>query len=136
MPFNIDYRPRNFDDVVGNKLITSSLKSILKRDLHDIPHSIMFVGPSGCGKTTLARIVAKELGCNEEYDLVEIDAGSERGVETADRLKKSINYAPMEGKVRVFIIDEIQATFKKISRLTVKNSGGLSFSYFFYVMYY
>jgi DNA polymerase-3 subunit gamma/tau len=73
---------------------------------NEIPHSMLFHGPTGCGKTTLARIVAKELGCTEN-NLIEIDTAQFRGIDTVRDLRKNIQYTPLGGGIRVYIIDEV-----------------------------
>jgi len=109
---HLKYRPKDFDEVIGNEAAVKSLQSILKRKKEKIPHVFMFIADYGSGKTSFARIVAKYLGCSE-HDLKEMDVGTDRGVKSADDLKSILKYAPMEGDVRVIILDEIQESSAK-----------------------
>lgn len=106
MPLSLQYRPKNFDEVVGNETLIESLKAIFNRET-DYPHAWLFQGSSGCGKTTLARIVADKLGCKGS-DFVEINAASNRGIDTARSIVDNMKYKPQVkgSKSRVFLIDE------------------------------
>ena len=75
----INYRPDNFDDFLGNVSTVKSLQSKLKQKA--LSQAIIFQGPSGCGKTTLARILMKELGCDQK-DYIEINAATESGIKS------------------------------------------------------
>lgn len=98
------HRPQTFDEVVGNRNLIITLKSAIK-DKKKFPHALLFVGPTGCGKTTLARIVANELDCSEN-NLIEIDTAQFTGIDTVRDIRKSSQFVPLGGGVRVFIIDE------------------------------
>lgn len=102
---HLKYRPRDFDEIVGNKATVDSLISVLDRDRIDIPHTMLFVGPSGTGKTTLARIVANKLGCSER-DFREINVSEKRGIDTSREIITTMHYKPMMGNVRVYLMDE------------------------------
>ena len=117
MALYIKHRPKDFTEIISNKGTVLSLEAELKKEDHS--HSYLFIGPSGCGKTTIARIFANKLGCHEK-SIIEIDAGSERGVETADNLRESILYTPIYGSIKVYIIDEIQATSAKFQEALLK----------------
>jgi len=101
----LDYRPRTLKEVRGNETTIKALEAVLARKVENIPHTIMLCGPSGCGKTTLARIIAREIGCVGE-DFVEMDIADFRGIETARELRRNMNYRPMEGRCRVYLLDE------------------------------
>ena len=103
MPLHIDFRPKKLSEVVGNESIKTSLQSIFERK--DKPHAFLFFGLSGGGKTTLARIVAKELGCSES-DIFEYNSGNSRGIDTVREIDQNSRYAPMQGKAKVYIQDE------------------------------
>lgn len=96
-------RPRDFDMVLGNAGIISSLKRMLKSD--DMPHAFLFYGNSGCGKTTLARILADKVGC-KGADLEELNGADQRGIDDVRSIIDRANIFPMFGASRVFIIDE------------------------------
>jgi len=123
---HIDYRPRNFDELIGNKGTIASLKSILNREKEDVPHAFLLQGPSGCGKTTLGRIIADMLGCpetiNEEVngDFIEINAANNRGVDTARAIMETMHYHPSVAKCRIWLIDEIGATTKDFQQAILK----------------
>lgn len=104
MSLYLKYRPSALNEIVGNNEIVSALKGMFKKK--DVPHAILFHGPTGCGKTTLARIIAKELGCTEN-NIVEIDTAQFRGIDTARELRKNIQFTPLGGGIRVYILDEI-----------------------------
>lgn len=124
--FHIDFRPKNFDEMIGNKQIINSLQSILKRDQKDIPHAILFSGPSGCGKTTLARIFASEMGCPEKInnetngDFVELDIAHLTGVDTAREIRQTMHYHPSIAKCRVWILDEFHKSSSSFQNAMLK----------------
>jgi len=100
------YRPKSFDDVIGNGHIISSLKKYLVDGPSTMPHTFLFSGGSGMGKTTLARIVARELGCNDNTNLMELNAANTRGIDTIRQVADEASVRPMQGKNKVFILDE------------------------------
>ena len=125
MPLHLSYRPKNFKEVIGNKGVISSLKSLLDRE-DDIPHAFIFQGPSGCGKTTLARIVADKLGCPEKIngevngDFLEVNASNNRGIDTARAIMQTMHYHPAIAKSRVWLLDEIHSATKDFQNSILK----------------
>ena len=105
MALALMYRPQNFEEIVGNSGVVDSIKSILRRVVDQIPKAWLLTGPSGCGKTTLARIIAEDLGCKGS-DLYELDSADFRGIDIIREIRKQMQYAPMEGSCRVWILDE------------------------------
>ena len=119
------WRPRTFDDVVGQEAITDTLKNSLIRG--KVSHAFLFAGPRGTGKTSCAKIFAKALNClnlqegepcNEcsnclaadqgaMPDIIEMDAASNNSVDEIRDLLDKVHYAPTEGKYKVYIIDEV-----------------------------
>lgn len=103
MSLYLDYRPRTWDEIVGNEETVSSLQNMLKKG--NVPHTYLFVGGSGCGKTTIARILANDLGCTGN-DYREINAADFRGIDSVREIIQSAKYKPLEGKTKVYMIDE------------------------------
>lgn len=118
------YRPYNFDEVVGQQPIIQTLKNAIVQNR--IAHAYLFCGPRGTGKTSIAKIFAKMLNCEDESnkpcgkcinckmvqngshpDIIEIDAASNNGVDEVRNLIDKVKYAPMQGKYKVYIIDEV-----------------------------
>ena len=120
------YRPMTFDSVVGQGALTTTLKNAVKSG--KLAHAYLFCGPRGVGKTTCARIFAKAINCehpredgeacnecesckafNEQrsYNIFELDAASNNGVEQIKALMEQTRIPPQVGKYKVFIIDEV-----------------------------
>lgn len=97
------HRPQSFDEVVGNESTITAMRGLL--DTGTFPHAVMLHGPSGCGKTTLGRIIKAELGCGDA-DYVEMDSGSFRGIDTVRDIRDQMSLAPLNGRCRVWLIDE------------------------------
>jgi len=108
MPLNTDYRPKSFDEIIGNKATIASLKSIYSRE-SDWPHAVLLQGPKGCGKTTLARIIADLLGCKGN-DFVEVNSSNNRGIDTARSIMDGARFKPFASKSRVYLLDETHMT--------------------------
>lgn len=96
------YRPKTFEDVIGNEASIAALEKALTKKNHS--HVYLLSGPPGTGKTTIARIAANKLGATE-MDLREINSANARGIETAREIIQSIRYNP-QGEAIVFILDE------------------------------
>ena len=99
------YRPVNFDDVVGQELITNSLNNAIKNS--KLGQALLFTGPKGVGKTSCARIVAREINgfeLNDDnfYNIFELDAASNNGVESIRNLIEQTRIPPQYGKFKVY----------------------------------
>lgn len=101
----IKYRPKTFEEIVGNTTSIKTLQKLLTKESH--PHVWLFSGPPGTGKTTTARIVANFLGASE-FDIKEINTANNRGIETARQIMDESRYSATGGSYIVYIIDEMQ----------------------------
>lgn len=102
------HRPAKLDDVVGQATAVKTIRGFGKK----IPHAILFQGGSGCGKTTLARIVARMLGCPPEnkFDYAEMNCGVvESAIDMVRDIQHAMTASPMGGDKRVWVLDEVQA---------------------------
>lgn len=119
------YRPKNFDEIAGQKITLKILKNAIKN--RKIAHAYLFFGPRGTGKTSIAKIFARAINCENEkngiqcescknceiskekecVDIIEIDAASNNGVDEIRELKNKVSFVPSELKYKVYIIDEV-----------------------------
>ncbi len=111
------YRPQSWEEVIGQEHVVRTLTNALK--LGRVSHAYLFSGPRGTGKTTVARLLAKSLGCGD-LDLIEIDAASNRGIDEIRELRDGIKFAPTAGKYKVFIIDEVHQLTKEAFNALLK----------------
>lgn len=105
---HLKYRPQHFDDVLGQDLVTDSLKKVIAQR---VAHAFIFTGESGVGKTTLARIVAAKLGCTQS-GLLELDAATHSGADEMRQVAEDVKYKPLDGTARVVIVDEAHVLSK------------------------
>lgn len=111
------YRPQSFDDVVGQEHLVELLKSTIKQK--KTAHAYLFCGGRGTGKTTVARIFARDIGCNPE-DIIEIDAASNRGIDEIRELREAVRTAPFSSEYKVYIIDEAHMLTKEAANALLK----------------
>ena len=111
------YRPQTFSDVVGQEHAVELLTNAIKQN--KVSHAYLFCGGRGTGKTTVARIVARELGCNDE-DIIEIDAASNRGIDEVRELREAVRTAPFSSPYKVYIIDEAHMLTKEAANALLK----------------
>lgn len=138
LPLFRKYRPQSFKDVIGQEFTVKALENAIK--LNKIANAYLFCGPRGTGKTSSARIFAKSLNCMEGptvtpcqkcqscldvtnasgLDVIEIDAATNRGIDDAKELINKVQYAPMNGKYKIFIIDEVHMLSKEAFNALLK----------------
>ena len=111
------YRPQTFSDVVGQKQIITLLESSIKQK--KISHAYLFCGGRGTGKTTVARIFARDIGCNPE-DIIEIDAASNRGIDEIRELRDAVRTSPFSSPYKVYIVDEAHMLTKEAANALLK----------------
>ena len=118
------WRPSSFNELAGQEHVSTTLRQSVR--LGRISHSYLFCGPRGCGKTTTARIIAKAANCldlqdgdpcnactvcqsindGRFMDIIELDAASNRGIDEIRDIRDKVNFAPVQGRRKVYIIDE------------------------------
>ena len=103
LPLDKKYRPRSFEDIIGNKSLIESLTSLLESDKK--VNSILLQGPSGCGKTTLARIIANHLGAKVS-NIKELNISKQGGIDAARNLIDNCKFAALGGGQKVYILNE------------------------------
>ena len=141
MTFQVYYRkwrPQRFSDLVSQEHVSSTLRQAVQQGR--VAHSYLFCGPRGTGKTSTARILAKTVNClspkegdpcnecapctalNEGrfMDLIELDAASNRGIDEIRNIREKVNLAPVEGKYKVYIIDEAHMLTEHASNAFLK----------------
>lgn len=133
------YRPKDFEEIAGQKEIVKTLKASLRNG--KTSHAYLFTGPRGVGKTTIARLIAKGVNCLKNgvtdepcnecenclsindgsfMDMIEIDAASNRGIDEIRQLKEKINYQPVKGRKKIYIIDEVHMLTKEAFNALLK----------------
>ncbi|MBI1974949.1 MAG: DNA polymerase III subunit gamma/tau, partial [Parcubacteria group bacterium] len=135
------YRPKTFGEFVNQEHVKRTVQNAIQ--LGRVAHGYLFAGPRGTGKTTLARLIAKTVNCQNRqlntevepcntcelcldvnhgssFDLVEIDAASNRGIDEIRELREGIKFSPFKAKFKVFIIDEAHQLTKEAFNALLK----------------
>ena len=132
------WRPQSFDDVVGQLHVTQTLQNAINQNR--LGHGYLFTGSRGVGKTSVARILSRAINCpnpkesnpcNEcplcidilngnNFDVVELDGASNRGIDEIRDLRESVKYAPSSGKYKIYIIDEVHMLTKEAFNALLK----------------
>lgn len=103
------HRPKKLSDILGQDETVNILDTMLNDG--NLPHALLFSGPSGVGKTTTARILKSELGCSDG-DYTEINIADFRGIDTVRNIRRDMEYLPLSGSCRIWVLDEIHAATK------------------------
>ena len=132
------YRPKRFEELVGQHHVKKVLMKAIEEER--VSHAYIFAGPRGTGKTTTARILAKALNCENRQgaepcgkcyacraidegtfmDIIELDAASNRGIDEIRKLREAASFRPIEGKAKVYIIDEVHMLTKEAFNALLK----------------
>ncbi len=132
------YRPKLFDEIVGQKHVVTTLTNALQTDR--VAHAYLFAGPRGVGKTSMARILSKALNCKKgttdtpcnkcstcnsvangnDIDVLEIDGASNRGIDEIRNIRQNVGYAPASSRYKIYIIDEVHMLTKEAFNAILK----------------
>jgi len=132
------WRPQSFDDVVGQLHVTQTLQNALNQNR--LGHGYLFTGSRGVGKTSVARILSRAVNCTNpqdsnpcnkcnicidilngnNFDVIELDGASNRGIDEIRDLREAVRYAPSSGKYKIYIIDEVHMLTKEAFNALLK----------------
>jgi DNA polymerase-3 subunit gamma/tau len=132
------YRPKTFNEIVGQKHIVTTLINAIQSD--HVAHAYLFAGPRGVGKTSMARILSKALNCQKgttgnpcnkcstcnsitngnDIDVLEIDGASNRGIDEVRSIRQNVGYAPAVSRYKIYIIDEVHMLTKEAFNAILK----------------
>jgi DNA polymerase III subunit gamma/tau len=132
------YRPKTFNEIVGQKHIVTTLINAIQSD--HVAHAYLFAGPRGVGKTSMARILSKALNCQKgtpgnpcnkcstcnsitngnDIDVLEIDGASNRGIDEVRSIRQNVGYAPAVSRHKIYIIDEVHMLTKEAFNAILK----------------
>ena len=138
------YRPTRFEDIIGQEHVARTLVNAINSDR--VSHAYLFTGPRGTGKTSTAKILAMALNCEagqgqatttpdgtcarcesirrgSSMDVVEMDAASNRGIDDIRDLRDKVHFAPVEGRMKVYIVDEVHMLTTEAFNALLKTLG-------------